>query len=334
MEKIKVGIIGSLSSTVEKHIEAMKNLGQDFDFCGVCDLEENRLREQAFKYEVPFWTNHKEMLKLSGANLYVVAAPNYLHKKIGEDVAKEKKDALIEAPISLNLKEAGGLINSFEKRKRNLFAMLPLRASPALKTVKHAIDEGKLGKIYGVDVNIFLFRPAEYFKQSKWKGVKKLEGGGLLDQGIDYIDIIQWFFGPLETVFSKVAVLNHKIETEDSVQAILKFKNGAFGALNFNLFSYPQNLECSITIFGSQGTIKIGGEKMQEIVFWDVKNYAMPSFTKPTYNLPTYIYAEIVPVLRGLKKAEIDGREARKSIEIIEAIYKSAKNKKEVKLPL
>lgn len=332
MEKIKVGIIGSLSSAAEKHIEALKNLEQDFDFCGVCDLDENRLREQAFKYEVPFWVKYKEMLSQSGANLYVVTVPNFLHKKIGEDIARANKDALIEKPLVFKAGDANGLAGKFRKRKRNLFTTLQLRFHPALKAVKQAIDEEKLGKICDVSVNIFLYKPAEYFKQSKWKGIKKLEGGGLLDQGIGYIDIMGWLLGPVETVFAKTAILNHKIETEDSVQATLKFKSGALGTLNFNIFSYPQNLECSITIFGSQGTIRIGGDQMQEITFWDVKNYQMPLITKPSYSLLTYLYADILRQINGLKKSEADGIEAKRSIETVEAIYKSAKKNKEIKL--
>lgn len=96
MDKIKVGIIGSLSFIAEKHIEAIKNLGSDFELAGVCDLDENTLRTQAFKHEVPFWTKYKEMLASSGIDICVVAVPNHLHKKIGIDIAKAEKDALIE----------------------------------------------------------------------------------------------------------------------------------------------------------------------------------------------------------------------------------------------
>ena len=334
MEKIKVGIIGSLSTAVEKHIEALKNLENDFDFCGVCDIDENRLREQAFKNEIPFWTKYKEMLKLSGIDFYVVAVPNYLHKKIGQDIAKAKKDALIEKPLALNLKEADDLIKIFEKKKKNLFVMMQMRFHPALQAVKQAINEKKLGKILGVSLNIFWFRPREYFKRSAWKGIKKLEGGSLLNQGIHYIDIMQWLIGPVESVFGKTATLMHKIETEDTAQAILKFNGGTQGTLNFNIFTYPKNFECSLTIFGEQGTIKIGGERMQKIELWDVKNYPMPPVREPAYILPTYIYANIAQFLRRGLQAEIDGREARKSLEIIEAIYKSAKENKEIKLPL
>ncbi|PIZ87951.1 MAG: hypothetical protein COX91_02795 [Candidatus Nealsonbacteria bacterium CG_4_10_14_0_2_um_filter_39_15] len=346
MDKIKVGIIGSLSFIAEKHIEALKNLESDFDFYGVCDLDENRIRDQAFKYEIPFWTDYKEMLEYSEIDLYVVAVPNHLHRKIGQDVAKAGKDALIEKPITTNLRDADKLIKIFKKKKRNLFVMLQMRFHPALCMVKQAIDEGKLGRILGSSLNIFWFRSGEYFQKSTWKGVKKLEGGSLLNQGIHYIDIMQWLVGPVESVFARIFTLFHKIETEDTVQAILKFKNpagesgiysgagGASGTLNFNIFTYPKNFECSLTIFGTQGTIKIGGEKMQEIKFWDVKNYPMPPIKKTAYILQTYVYADIAQSLRRGLRAEISGGEARKSLEIIEAIYRSAKENKEIRFPL
>jgi len=330
MEKIKVGIIGSLSFIAEKHIEAIKNLPADFDFAGVCDLNENQLRNQAFKYEVPFWTNYKEMLKISGIDLFVVATPNYLHKEIGENIARAQKDALIEKPMALNLEEADDLIKIFEKKKRNLFVMMQMRFHPVLQAVKQTISEGRLGKINGVSLSVFWFRTREYFKRSAWKGLKEKEGGSLLNQGVHYIDIMQWFLGSVESVYAKTATLMHHIETEDTAQALFKFKNGALGTLNFNIFTYSKNFECSIIVFGEQGTIKIGGERMEKIELWDVKNSPLPPISEPAYSLQTYVYADIAKSLgRGLAPV-MDGLEARKSLEIIEAVYKSAKENKEI----
>ncbi len=161
-----------------------------------------------------------------------------------------------------------------------------------------------------------------------------MEGGGLLNQGIHYIDILNWLVGPVESVFGKIATLYHKIETEDTAQALLKLRNRGLATLNYNIFTYPKNLECSIIIFGDQGTIKIGGERMEKIELWDVKNYPLPPIQEPAYFLQTYVYANIVQCLRRGVVSEADGREARKSLEIIEAIYKSAKENKEIKLPL
>ncbi len=330
MEKIKVGIIGSLSSAAEKHIEAIKNLANDFELAGVCDLDENKLRSQAFKLEVPFWRKYKEMLGTSGINFIVVATPNYLHRKIGEDVAKAKKDALIEKPLALNLAEADDLMKAFEKRKKNLFVMMQMRFYPVLQAAKQAISEGRLGKILGGSLNIFWFRPREYFQRSTWKGLKKMEGGGLLNQGIHYVDILNWLVGPVESVFGKIATLSHKIETEDTAQAILKLKNRGLATLNYNIFTYPKNFECSIIIFGEQGTIKVGGDSMEKIELWDVKNCPLPPIQEPAYSLQTYVYANMVQSLRRGVASEVDGREARKSIAIIEAIYKSAKENKEI----
>lgn len=237
--------------------------------------------------------------------------------------------------MALNLKEADELIRTFEKKKKKLFVMMQMRFHPALQVAKQAIVEGRLGRILGADLNIFWFRPREYFKRSTWKGLKKTEGGSLLNQGIHYIDIMQWLFGPVESVCGKIATLMHRIETEDTAQAIVKFKNKALGTLNFNIFTYPKNLECSLTILGEQGTIKIGGERMDDkIEFWDVKNYSMPPIQELAYILQTYTYANIAQSFRRNIKPEIDGREARKSLEIVEAIYKSAKENKEIHLPL
>ncbi len=330
MDKIKVGIIGSLSSIAEKHIEAIKNLANDFELAGLCDLDENKLRMQAFKYEVPFWTKYKEMLGTSGINFFVVATPNYFHKKIGEDIARAKKDALIEEPLGLNLKEADDLIKIFEKKKKNLFVMMQMKFHPAIQAVKQAIGEGRLGKVLGASLNVFWFRPREYFQRSTWKGSKKMEGGTLLDQGIHYVDILNWLVGPVESVFGKIATLCHKIETEDTAQALLKLKNRGLATLNYNIFTYPKNLECSIIIFGEQGTIKIGGERMEKIELWDVKNCPLPPIQEPAYSLQTYVYANMVQSLRRGVVSEVDGHEARKSLEIIEAIYKSAKENKEI----
>ncbi|MCX6741152.1 MAG: Gfo/Idh/MocA family oxidoreductase, partial [Candidatus Parcubacteria bacterium] len=188
-----------------------------------------------------------------------------------------------------------------------------------------------------------------YFDNDEWRGTKKLDGGSLLNQGIHYIDVLQWLLGPVKSVFAKKDRVAHKIEVEDVVVAILHFKNNAYATVEFTICTYPRNLECSISILGSRGTVKIGGQAIDKIEVWEVENSNKPKpnlvpclapnvYANGLYqgSCPNhvFIYQEIVNYFCRRSNQHIDGYKARNSLEIVEAIYLSALRKKEIKLPL
>jgi UDP-N-acetyl-2-amino-2-deoxyglucuronate dehydrogenase len=345
-KKIKFGLIGCGRISAQ-HFSAIEAISE-IELRAVCDIKEDRAKIAAQEYKVPWYKNYKDLLKRNDIDIVSICTPNGFHVPMGIEVAKTGKDVLMEKPLGINLKEVNKLLSYFKKTRRKIFAVLQVRFNLPLRAVKKIIEENKLGKINNAALVVRWMRPQKYFDQDEWRGTKKLDGGTLLNQGIHYVDVLQWLLGPVKSVFAKKDTLSHKIEIEDIVVATLKFRNGAYATLEFTINTYPKNLECSISFLGEKGTIKIGGLAADKIETWEVKNLPKPtlapSLAPNVYANGLYqgscpnhlfVYQNIVKYYQGKRSAFItDGQEARKSLEIVEAIYRSARSNKEIFLPL
>jgi UDP-N-acetyl-2-amino-2-deoxyglucuronate dehydrogenase len=345
-EKIKIGLIGCGRISVQ-HFNSIEKI-PEMELRAVCDIKTERAKKAAKKYKVDWYKDYRQLLKRDDIDLVSICTPNGLHVQMGIDTAHSGKDVVMEKPLGINLKEVDRLLNYFRKKNKKLFSVLQVRFNPPIQAVKKIIEEKKLGRINNAALVVRWARPQKYFDQDEWRGTKKLDGGTLLNQGIHYVDILQWLLGPVKSVFAKKDTLSHKIEIEDIVVAIFKFKNGGYATLEFTICTYPRNLECSISILGSKGTIKIDGLAANEIETWELENLPRPALSSGLIpnvyagglyqgSCPNhlFVYKNIVRFYQGDKAAFItDGEEARKSLEIVEAVYSSAQLKKEVFLPL
>jgi len=186
-------------------------------------------------------------------------------------------------------------------------------------------------------------RPQEYYDQAPWRGTWALDGGAFMNQASHYVDLIQWLAGPVESVVAQTATLARRIESEDTGVAVLKFRSGALGVIEVTMLTYPKNLEGSFTLLGEKGTVKIGGTAVNRIEHWSFADYddddkmvASVSTNPPSvygFGHAGY-YRNVLAVLRGEAKPETDGREGRKSLELILGIYESARTGRDVPLPL
>ncbi len=345
-KKIRLGLIGCGRISVQ-HFNSIEKI-PDMELRAVCDIKTERAKESAKKYKVDWYKDYHQLLERKDIDLVSICTPNGLHVQMGIDAAKAGKDVVMEKPLGINLKEVDRLLNFFKKNKRKIFAVLQVRFNPPLQTVKKIIEEKKIGQINNAALVVRWTRPQKYFDQDEWRGTKKLDGGTLLNQGIHYVDVLQWLLGPVDSVFAKKDTLSHKIEIEDIVVATLRFKNGSYATLEFTISTYPRNLECSLSLLGEKGTVRVGGLAADKIDIWQVKNAPKPVlssglapnvYAKGLYqgSCPNhfFVYKNINRFYNGDKAAFItNGDEARKSLEIVEAIYRSAKIKKEIFLPL
>ncbi len=317
----------------------------DAQLVAVCDNKPERAKKWGDEKSVPWYADYKELLKRDDVDVIVICTPHGLHAKMGIDALNSGKHILMEKPIALNIKEVDKLIAVAKKKKKNIFAVLQVRYNPALQALKEALTHGKLGRINHASLIMRWFRPQEYYDRSDWHGTKKMEGGLLLSQGIHYVDTMRWLFGPVSSVFTTKAVVSHDIETEDLVSGVIKFTSGTLATTEMTLATYPRNLECSITVLGTKGTVKISGTALNEIALWEVGGLPMPTISKSLApnvyvgglyqgSCPNhvYIYEDLVRTLRNPKHPHIDGNEARKSLLLAEAMYESAKKKKEIKV--
>jgi len=194
-----------------------------------------------------------------------------------------------------------------------------------------------------VNVNVFWTRPQEYYNAAKWRGTWELDGGAFMNQASHYVDMIEWLIGPVESVMAHTATLERKIETEDTGSASIKFRNGAIGSLNVTMLTYPRNLEGSITIIGEKGTVKLGGVALNQIEHWEFETYDDDDkMVDEVGYTPTNIYGfghtryyeNVINTLCGKEEPNTGGRDGRKSLELIQAIYMSSRDGKKITLPL
>jgi UDP-N-acetyl-2-amino-2-deoxyglucuronate dehydrogenase len=192
-------------------------------------------------------------------------------------------------------------------------------------------------------VNVFWSRPQSYYDSADWRGTWEFDGGAFMNQASHYVDLLDWLVGPVESVMAYTGTLARNIEVEDTGVAALKWRNGAMGSINVTMLTWPKNLEGSITILGEKGSVRVGGVAVNQIQHWqfadademdaqlDDASYQTTSvygFGHPLY------YEGVIKALRGQIEPEIDGREGLKSLELLIAMYLSARDGKRINLPL
>jgi UDP-N-acetyl-2-amino-2-deoxyglucuronate dehydrogenase len=329
----------------ERHFEAIA--GQpSLKLVAVCDEIAARAKEAGEKAGVPYFTSETEMLDKVKADVAVICTPSGLHPRHGIAAAQKGLHVISEKPVATRLEEADALVKACDDAGVNLFVVKQNRLNPAIQLLKKSIDLERFGRIYLANTTVRWNRPQSYYDAAPWRGTWEFDGGAFMNQASHYVDMIQWLVGPVASVSAKTATLARRIESEDRGVAVLKFRNGAMGTIEVTMLTYPKNLEGSITILGENGTVKVGGTALNRIETWefskrheeiDTEAEAQKVAPNP---LSVYgsghkpYYDNVVRVLKGEAMPGTDGREGRKSLELILAIYESARTDREVTLPL
>lgn len=342
MEKLKFAILGC-GRIAYKHIEALKNHTEDAEIVAVCDIVESRAVDKAKELGIRYYTNYDEMLNSETIDAIAICTPSGLHPAHGIKAANKGIHVITEKPMAVNIKSADQLIHACDINDVRLFVVKQNRLNPTIQLVKRAIDKKRFGKIYMVNVNVFWSRPQSYYDAAKWRGTWELDGGAFMNQASHYVDMLEWLIGQPDSVMAYTSTMERRIETEDTGCAVIKFKNGAIGSMNVTMLTYPKNYEGSITIIGEKGTVKIGGVAVNKFEHWEFAEYDDDDKTVHQIEyVPENIYGfghtgyydNVIKTLRGEEEPGTDGRDGRKSLELIQAIYLSARDGKKVSLPL
>lgn len=343
MQKIfRFGLIGC-GRISRNHFQAIKNNSDRAELIAVCDSVEERAEKAGEENIIPYYTNLDEMLDNEKIDVLSVCTPSSMHTAQGIKAAARGIHVLSEKPIGTSLNEVDRLIKISEENSVKLFVVKQNRLNPALKLLKSAIDKGRFGKLYMSVVNVFWTRPQEYYDSAVWRGTWEFDGGAFLNQASHYIDLIEWLIGSPESVIAYTATLARRIQAEDTGAAVIKFRNGCIGSVNVTMLTYPQNIEGSIAILGEKGTVKIGGTALNRIEHWEFQNYDdddkyIYSAKNTSSDIQTVghteYYKNVLDVLETDTGAYTDGKEGRKSLELILAIYKSSNEGRSISLPL
>ncbi|MDD2597338.1 MAG: Gfo/Idh/MocA family oxidoreductase [Candidatus Cloacimonetes bacterium] len=342
MKKVRLGLIGC-GRISKNHFEAISQI-PEADFVAVSDVLPEKAEKAAAEYHIPnVYTDYHEMLAKEKLDLISICSPSGMHPNMGIDVAKAKVNVLTEKPMAINIEAADRLIRACDENQVRLFVVKQNRLNSTMQLLKRAIDKNRFGRIYMAQANVFWTRPQAYYDAEKWRGTWEFDGGAYMNQASHYVDAIYWLLGNVDSVSAFTATMARKIEAEDTGSAILQFRSGIIASINVTMLTYPKNYEGSITIIGEKGIVKIGGVAVNKIEKWEFEDYDDDDRIAQDANYqPPNVYGfghnpyyrNVVDVLLGRAVPSTDGRDGRKSVEIIQAIYQSAKTGKKVSLPL
>jgi len=342
MKTVKIGLIGC-GRISKNHLDAVTQI-PEAEFVAASDIREEKMQAVAENYGIKnLYTNYREMLEKENLNLVSICTPSGLHPQMGIEVANHKINVLTEKPMATNIEAADDLIRACDQNNVKLFVVKQNRLNSTMQLLKRAIDKGRFGRIYLAESNVFWQRPQAYYDAEKWRGTWEFDGGAFMNQASHYVDALYWLLGNVDSVMAYTATMARRIEAEDTGCAILHFRNGLIATINVTMLTYPKNFEGSITIIGEKGTVKIGGVAVNKIEKWEFEDYDDDDRIAQDANYqPPNVYGfghnpyyrNVIDVLLGKDVPSTDGRDGRKSVEIIQAIYRSAKTGKRVSLPL
>ncbi len=342
MKKVRLGMIGC-GRISKNHFEAVAQI-PEAEFVACADIIEDKAKAAAELYKIPnSYKDYHEMLEKEKLDLVCICSPSGMHPQMGMDVAAHKVNVLTEKPMGINIDGADKLIQACDRNGVELFVVKQNRLNSTMQLLKRAVDKERFGRIYLAQSNVFWTRPQSYYDQEKWRGTWEFDGGAFMNQASHYVDAIYWLLGNVDSVMATTATMARHIEAEDTGCAILNFRSGIIATLNVTMLTYPKNFEGSITILGEKGTVKVGGFAVNKIEKWEFEDYDDDDriANETAYQPPNVYgfghnpyYRNVVDVLLGKAKPSTNGRDGRKSVEIIQAIYLSAKTGKRVSLPL
>jgi UDP-N-acetyl-2-amino-2-deoxyglucuronate dehydrogenase len=340
--KVRFAVIGC-GRIAQNHFEAIKAHSGRAELSAVCDIDPAALERAVAKTEAAGFRSLTQLLTGANADCVVLATPSGLHSRQTIEAAHAGVDVMTEKPMATRWHDGQEMVRACDSAGVRLFVVKQNRRNRTLMLLKDAFDQGRFGRVFMVTVNVFWSRPQEYYDSAAWRGTWEFDGGAFMNQASHYVDLLDWIGGPVESVMAYASTLARNIEVEDTGVAALKWRNGALGSLNVTMLTYPKNLEGSITILGEKGSARVGGVAVNEIQHWQFdKPHAMDSqiadasyHTTSVYGFghPLY-YDNVINTLRGESQPETDGREGLKSLELLIAMYLSARDGKRVNLPL
>ncbi len=290
-----------------------------------------------------------EMLADKDVDIVTVGTPSGAHQEPAVAAAKAGKHVIVEKPLEVTLKRCDAIIRACEANDVMLSTVFPSRFHDASRELKRAVDSGRFGRVTLADAYVKWYRSQAYYDSGAWRGTWKLDGGGaLMNQAIHSVDLLTWLIGPVIEVRAETATLAHeRIEVEDTAVATLRFANGALGVIEASTAAYPGYLK-RIEVHGSEGSAVLEEEdikvwdfarkqKRDEVIHQRMKEHHS---TGGGASDPTAIghhgharqFADVLEAIRRKRPPLVDAYEGRRSVEIITAIYESAKSGRPVRI--
>jgi len=342
--KFGFGIIGA-GVIGPTHAAAIADLKDRAELIGVADVEEARAAALAKDVGAKqVYKDYKEMLKNRDIDIINICLPSGMHGEAAKDAAKAGKHIVCEKPIEITLPKIDDMVSACAKAKVKLACIFQRRMAPFSIELKKKIDSGSFGTLVSGSAYLKYFRSHEYYGSAGWRATWELDGGGaLMNQGVHGIDLINWLMGGISSVYAVCETRTRKIKVEDNAVAMVRFKNGAQGVIEGSTTIYPA-LPTRFEIGGEKGSVVMTdagfiswdfeGEKEKPALAGEKKEGTGSDNRAVTRSGHTLQVADMMDAIKNNREPVCNGAEGRKAVELILAIYKSSKEKKEIKLPL
>ena len=339
---IRFALVGCGRISVN-HVEALRQHVDRAQLVAVCDVKPDALASAVQKTGAQGFESLDALLARCDAEVVVLATPSGLHPRQAMQAARAGRHVLSEKPMATKWDEVMAMVRECRDAGVKLFVVKQNRLNPTMQQLKAAIDQGRFGRIVMCNVNVFWTRPQSYYDEAPWRGRWDMDGGAFLNQASHYVDMLDWLIGPVDSVHAYTATLGRDIEAEDTGVMSLRLRRGALASINVTMLTHGRNFEGSITLLGERGTVRIGGVAVNQVQHWAFDearpedeqvmsaSYAAPSVYGPGHLL---YYDNVIRTLRGEGHAEVDGYEGLRSLEVIIAAYRSARDGVRVGLPL
>lgn len=339
-EKFNFAVVGC-GNIGKRHCSILKNM-QEAELVAVYDAVKERADNFAQEFNVKAYYDYAELLANNEIDFVNICVPSGLHAEQCIKAAAAGKHIICEKPMALSVEDCDKMIEAAAKNNVKIFVVKQNRYNEPVQKLKEAIDKGKMGKIYLLTANILWNRNEEYYKEASWRGTQALDGGALMNQSSHFVDLLNWLGGNVKSVYAKMDTISHDIETDDTGIVILKFENGSLGNIIYTTCVYDKNMEGSITILGTKGTVKIGGQYLNKIEHWNVEGIPKPEIVEqinPNLYSGGYqgsaashdkFFQNVIDVMKGKTNSTVIGSDGKKAVEIILAAKKSAETRQEV----
>ena len=340
MKKIAFAVVGF--GHIGKRHARMIHDHPEAVLAAIADPDLSQQSVAANDFKVPFFESAEELL-MAGlpVDVICICTPNGLHAPLAIKALVKGCHVVIEKPMGLSKASCEEVIYTALNMSKQVFCVMQNRYSPPSQWLKQVMNENRLGRIFTVQVNCYWNRDDRYYlpreKQSpfSWKGTLELDGGPLFTQFSHFIDMMYWLFGDISDIHAQFANNNHSHSTafsDDSGLVSFKFLNGGLGTFNYSTSVWNKNLESSMTIIGEHGSIKVGGQYMEQVQYCHIRDYVMPELAaaNPPNDYGTYqgsaanhqyVIQNVIDTLLGRSTITTNALEGLKVVDIIERIY-------------
>jgi predicted dehydrogenase len=332
---LRVAILGC-GRIAKNHVAPLKDV-DGTQLVAVCDLHRERADALGRSAGVPAYTNYHEMLLREHVDLVCILTPSGMHPAHAIDIMdRHRKHVVIEKPMALAFDDIARIRDAAARAGVKVFPVYQNRYNKAVQRVRRDLVSGALGKPVLGTVRVRWSRGAAYYARDPWRGTWAMDGGALTNQGIHYIDLLQYLMGDIEAVTARTATRLVDVEVEDTAVATARFGSGALAVIEVTTAARPRDFEASISVLAEKGTAVLTGIAANQLETYTIDPQASAASSEEFPDAYGYghwpFFQDVVADLRGGQPHPISIDEGTRAIRLLNAIYRSAEDQREVRL--